>query len=767
MRTRFLFTIILFLFSIIIWSQGVPQGINYQAVARDIKGIPMANQEINLKISLLAGDAGGKTVYQETHAIQTGALGMFSLVIGKGQSLRGDFNQVPWSESEIWVEIAIDENNSGRYTPLSTSQLMAVPYALHAGSADEITDKAGSGRADLGPSAFWKVNGNNMTFPGFMFLGTIDCKDLVFKTNSISRMRITCTGIVDIGGNLFVGGTFNAAGITTFTNTTQSTNINNGAVIIDGGLGVEKNVNIGGNLCVDGVTNLKNTTQSNTKDDGSLVVEGGVGIEKNLNVGGNSTVTGNSTLGGTLDVTGATTLSSTLNVDGIATYNNTTQSTTKDNGSLIVEGGVGIEKNINVGGNSSVTGNSAVGGIATFNNTAQSTTKDDGAVVIEGGVGIEKNLNVGGNTEVDGTLGVDGITTLKNTTESSTKDNGSLVVEGGVGIEKNLNVGGNSAVTGNSTVGGTLGVTNAATFSSSVNVNGITTLANTTQSTTFNNGALIVDGGAGIEKNLNVGGNTEVDGTLGVDGVTTLRNNLNVSKDDGSFVATITNTNNNTGDGLKIRLGKTHPAWNGSAYLNATSPAQEFFAAQIALVRNWIDNPASFNTSQLITMSPNAHYAGTACNVLNLAFGGVNDIFDNLVLSFPPPGVGNIFGGNNGFQTIFSELDAALADAIPDALYANLNIPAIPFPSFTLPDIIPNIPSVSCSGLPTFSMPVLSFTNLPGSLTNANQFIMFEDKDGRSLGSIRAQAVGDWATNYLDGTYIAEVMASIVGIDLL
>jgi len=46
----------------------------------------------------------------------------------------------------------------------------------------------------------------------------------------------------------------------------------------------------------DGVAiNIGDVTQSTNKDTGALVVEGGVGIEKNLNVGGNFTVTGVST----------------------------------------------------------------------------------------------------------------------------------------------------------------------------------------------------------------------------------------------------------------------------------------------------------------------------------------------------------------------------------------------------------------------------------------------------------------------------------------
>jgi hypothetical protein len=58
----------------------------------------------------------------------------------------------------------------------------------------------------------------------------------------------------------------------------------------------------------------------------------------------------------TLNVDGATTLNSTLDVDGDTTLNATTQSTSKDTGGLVTQGGVGIEKNLNVGGDTKLTG---------------------------------------------------------------------------------------------------------------------------------------------------------------------------------------------------------------------------------------------------------------------------------------------------------------------------------------------------------------------------------------------------------------------------
>jgi len=53
--------------------------------------------------------------------------------------------------------------------------------------------------------------------------------------------------------------------------------------------------------------------------------------------------------------------SSNATFTGITTFSDTTDSTTKDNGAIIVEGGVGIEKSVNIGGNISVTGIATVG----------------------------------------------------------------------------------------------------------------------------------------------------------------------------------------------------------------------------------------------------------------------------------------------------------------------------------------------------------------------------------------------------------------------
>jgi len=96
---------------------------------------------------------------------------------------------------------------------------------------------------------------------------------------------------------------------------------------------------------------IQNNNPSTTLDiTGTLHATQDVTFDSTLDVGGDTT------LNSTLDVDGDTTLNSTLDVDGDTTLNAETQSTSKDTGALITQGGVGIEKNLNVGGDTKLTG---------------------------------------------------------------------------------------------------------------------------------------------------------------------------------------------------------------------------------------------------------------------------------------------------------------------------------------------------------------------------------------------------------------------------
>ena len=78
---------------------------------------------------------------------------------------------------------------------------------------------------------------------------------------------------------------------------------------------LNKDVTFNGAMKLNSTLEIKDTTQSHTKDTGSIITDGGVGIERNLNVGENFTVGGGTTLGN-LNVTGVSTFAGLMDING-------------------------------------------------------------------------------------------------------------------------------------------------------------------------------------------------------------------------------------------------------------------------------------------------------------------------------------------------------------------------------------------------------------------------------------------------------------------
>ena len=74
--------------------------------------------------------------------------------------------------------------------------------------------------------------------------------------------------------------------------------------------------------------------------------------------------------------------------------------------------GIATASGLLVSQDSLVSNASTITGVLSVSDTTESTTKDTGAVLIEGGVGIEKNLNLGTTIKMDATAGVITATTF-------------------------------------------------------------------------------------------------------------------------------------------------------------------------------------------------------------------------------------------------------------------------------------------------------------------------------------------------------------------
>jgi hypothetical protein len=136
MKTTFIL-IALMSISFILMGQ-VPQGIPYQAVARDAQGNPMSNQSLTVQFSLHEASADGQVVYQETQTTTTNGQGLFSLTFGAGVPSVGTFANINWGSGYKFLQVQANFGNG--YVDLGTQQLMSVPYALYSGSSGNGTN---------------------------------------------------------------------------------------------------------------------------------------------------------------------------------------------------------------------------------------------------------------------------------------------------------------------------------------------------------------------------------------------------------------------------------------------------------------------------------------------------------------------------------------------------------------------------------------------------------------------------------------------------
>lgn len=112
----------------------VPQGLNYQAVARNASGNVIVNQNVGLRFTVRNGSATGTIEYQETATAITNQFGLFSLVIGNGNPTVGTFNGINWSTGDKFLEVELDVTG-GTLVSMGNSKLQSVPYALFAANS--------------------------------------------------------------------------------------------------------------------------------------------------------------------------------------------------------------------------------------------------------------------------------------------------------------------------------------------------------------------------------------------------------------------------------------------------------------------------------------------------------------------------------------------------------------------------------------------------------------------------------------------------------
>ena len=261
------------------------------------------------------------------------------------------------------------------------------------------------------------------------------------------------------------------------------------------------------------------------------------------------------------------------------TISDTTSSTDKDTGALVVEGGVGIEENLNVGGDVNIDGGDITSNTAELNlfetnvthvnSFSAATNIDIGAAT---GIATIRNATV----DLDGDLHIDGgDLTTDQTTFNLLETNATNV--NAFGSATAIDIGANTGITTinnltfdvpNATTV-TIGAESTATsvtFESTPNTSFVS-IAATTDASSTTTGALRVAGGVGIAKSVFIGGALDVDGAVNFDGAVTIQDSLTLQSD--LTVNGDTTLGNQDSDNITITGSITH---TGS--ITATGGAQ-------------------------------------------------------------------------------------------------------------------------------------------------------------------------------------------------
>ena len=118
---------LLYLITLVTTVSLAQEGISYQAIAYDNNGFEMSNQEIQLQLSILGDSINGSAEYVESHTVTTDDFGLFSIVIGSGET-EANLSSVNWKSPKF---LKVEMQNGEEMTTIGVSQFLSVPYSYY------------------------------------------------------------------------------------------------------------------------------------------------------------------------------------------------------------------------------------------------------------------------------------------------------------------------------------------------------------------------------------------------------------------------------------------------------------------------------------------------------------------------------------------------------------------------------------------------------------------------------------------------------------
>lgn len=139
-----------------------PQKMSYQAVIRNSSSALITSTTVGMQISILQGSSTGTPVYVETQTPTSNVNGLVSLEIGTGVTV-DDFSTIDWANGPYFIKTETDLAGGTNYTITGVSELLSVPYALHAKTAENITGGIIETDPIFGSSVASAITGTDVT----------------------------------------------------------------------------------------------------------------------------------------------------------------------------------------------------------------------------------------------------------------------------------------------------------------------------------------------------------------------------------------------------------------------------------------------------------------------------------------------------------------------------------------------------------------------------------------------------------------------------
>jgi hypothetical protein len=143
MKTKLLLSLLLS-FSFYLLSSQVPQGFNYQAIARDASGNTLNNLSLPVRITIQSDSLGGTTFWiEDFSAVTTNNFGLFSVIIGKGvrqaSSTLAAFKDIDWKNATKFINIQIYYQLA--WKNMGSARFWSVPYSQVSGGLSGSVNK--------------------------------------------------------------------------------------------------------------------------------------------------------------------------------------------------------------------------------------------------------------------------------------------------------------------------------------------------------------------------------------------------------------------------------------------------------------------------------------------------------------------------------------------------------------------------------------------------------------------------------------------------